>query len=174
MDDYLPKPIRLADLQAALHAYTDAGGDRTPFVIADPGIDAAPDRGLEAGIRARIHELTDDAPSPRELQVITRMLGTFRASAPDTAERLAAALEGGDDDATVRAAHTLTGAAGNVGAATLAQLSSRLESEAREHRITDPEAALTSLRAELDRVVAVVAVVHEEMAATARVKRRQP
>jgi signal transduction histidine kinase/DNA-binding response OmpR family regulator len=168
MDDYLTKPIRLADLQAVLRAYTVADGDRAPFVGADPAADAAPDHGLEAGIRARIHELTDDDASRQELQLITRMLGTFRASAPDTAERLAAALEGGDDDATMRAAHTLTGAAGNVGAATLAQLSSRLESDAREHRVTDPEAALASLRAELDRVVAVVAVVHEEMAARLR------
>jgi CHASE3 domain sensor protein len=84
--------------------------------------------------------------------ILTRMTAQERQTLVDRERRSAAAA-------------ALTGAAGNVGAATLAQLSSRLESEAREHRVADPIAALTSLRAELDRVVAVV---HEEMAASLR------
>jgi signal transduction histidine kinase/CheY-like chemotaxis protein len=150
MDDYLTKPIRLNDLAAALHGYA-AVADR------DGPVD------LEADIRARIRDVVDDPPAAEELLLVGRILGAFRSNAPATADRLAAALQHGDADTAVRAAHSLTGAAGNVGARTLAQLSSQLETDARKGRVSDPAAALTELRAELDRVVAAVAAVHAEL-----------
>jgi len=147
MDDYLTKPIRLHDLAAALHGHSAVAGS------ADLGSD----------IRTRISDLLDDPPSPEELQLVTRVLAAFRSNAPATADRLAEALRHGDADTAVRAAHSLTGAAGNVGARTLAELSGRLETDARAGRVTDPAAALAELRAELDRVVAVVAAVQAEL-----------
>src|SRR5262249_10291528 len=101
--------------------------------------------------------------APEEVQLITRILGTFRSSAPGTADRLADALRQGDTDGAVRAAHSLTGAAGNVGARGLAQLSSRLRIDARERRVSDPVAAPAEPRKELDRVVAAVTAVHAEL-----------
>jgi len=150
MDDYLTKPIRLDDLARALH--TNAEPSR-----------AGGAHGLEADIRARLRDLVDDPPTADELRLVTRVLGTFRSGAPDTADRLAGALRDGDAEAAVRAAHALSGAAGNVGARALAQLSSRLETEVRAGRITEPAAALDALRAELDRVVDAVAAVQAEL-----------
>jgi CheY-like chemotaxis protein/HPt (histidine-containing phosphotransfer) domain-containing protein len=150
MDDYLTKPIRLYDLARALHSG------------AEPRTDVG-SRGLEDDIRDRIQDLVGDRPAAEERQLVTRILGTFGSSAPDTADRLADALRHGDVDTAVRAAHSLSGAAGNVGARTLAKLSSRLEIDAREGGITDPAAALATLRDELDRVVAAVAAIHAEL-----------
>lgn len=60
--------------------------------------------------------------------------------------------------------HALTGAAGNVGAATLARLGSDLETRARAAALpAEPAAALATLRDELDRVVTAVAAVRAEL-----------
>jgi signal transduction histidine kinase/DNA-binding response OmpR family regulator len=151
MDDYLTKPIRLNDLASALQGHAAASS------LNDGPAD------VEADIRERIRDLVDDPPAPEELQLISRVLGTFRSTAPDTADRLADALRHGDAVTAVRTAHVLTGAAGNVGARTLAQLTSRLETDARAGRIADPAGALAELRAELDRVVAAVTAVQGEL-----------
>nr|BFE60505.1 hypothetical protein GCM10020063_050310 [Dactylosporangium thailandense] len=157
MDDFLTKPMRPTDLAAVLSAFTSAQS------VAGPAPAAEPD-GLEDGIRARIRELTDDDPSPQELELVGRVLGSFCAKAPDTLARLADAVGQGDSAATVGAAHTLTGAAGNVGAAVLARLSGEFETRARGGLPDDATRALDELRHELDRVVAAVTTVREGLA----------
>ncbi|MDG6107084.1 response regulator [Dactylosporangium aurantiacum] len=152
MDDYLSKPIRPADLAAALHRGT-AGA-------AADGVDPQPVPAVADGIRARVRELTDDDPSPQEIELVDRVLDAFCVKAPETLHRLADAVERADTAGVVSAAHTLTGAAGNVGAATLARLGRDLETRA---RAADLPAELDALRAELDRVVAAVTAVREEL-----------
>jgi CheY-like chemotaxis protein len=155
MDDYLTKPVRPADLAAALRPFTEMIDEEPPEPPA-PG-------GLEADIRARIRELTDDDPTPEELELVGRVLGSFCTRAPDTLGRLAAAVDRGDATAAVGAAHTLTGAAGNVGAAVLARLSGEFEARAREGLPPGAPAALDDLRHELDRVVAAVSSVRTRL-----------
>ncbi|WP_433606565.1 ATP-binding protein [Dactylosporangium sp. CA-139114] len=158
MDDFLTKPMRLTDLAAVLSAFTSAQTFAEP--VAQPEAAAEPD-GLEDGIRARIRELTDDDPSPPELELVGRVLGSFCAKAPETLARLTDAVGRGDSAAAVGAAHTLTGAAGNVGAAVLARLSGEFETRARGGLPHDATRALEELRHELDRVVAAVTTVRE-------------
>ncbi len=158
MDDYLTKPVRPADLAAALRTVSG-----TPPDPAHAAAGAAVAGGLEDDIRARVRELTDDDPSPREAELVGRVLGAFCTNAPETLARLADAVAGGDTTTAVSAAHTLTGAAGNVGAAVLARLSGDLETEARAGRLAVVEADLAALRHELDRVVAAVAAVRRQL-----------
>ncbi|GAA2338163.1 hybrid sensor histidine kinase/response regulator [Dactylosporangium salmoneum] len=154
MDDYLTKPVRPADLAAALTTFAGA--------TAAPG---APVSGaLEDDIRARVRELTDDEdPSPQELALVGRVLGSFCDKAPGTLDRLATAIAERDAPAAAGAAHTLAGAAGNVGAVTLARLSGEFETRARSGLPGEETAALDELRHELDRVVAAVLAVRERL-----------
>jgi signal transduction histidine kinase/CheY-like chemotaxis protein/HPt (histidine-containing phosphotransfer) domain-containing protein len=134
------------------------GGD-----VASPSVAGGAGGGLEDDIRARMRELTDDDPTPQELELVGRVLGSFCTKAPDTLERLADAVAGGDAPAAVGAAHTLTGAAGNVGAAVLARLSGEFESRARAGLPGDAGDELARLRVELDRVVAAVSAVRHQL-----------
>ncbi|MFI5909830.1 response regulator [Dactylosporangium sp. NPDC051541] len=170
MDDYLTKPMRPTDLATALGTYTASHPQPASSSVASAASPAAPssvssasEPSLEGDIRARIRELTDDDPSPQELELVRRVLISFCTKAPDTMVRLADAVGDGDSAAAVGAAHTLTGAAGNVGAAVLAKLSSEFETQARAGLPDDAAATLDQLRHELDRVVAAVTTVREQL-----------
>ncbi|WP_345005419.1 hybrid sensor histidine kinase/response regulator [Dactylosporangium siamense] len=160
MDDYLTKPVRPAALAAALHAVPGAPAAAGPS-DAIVGPDAT--GGLEDEIRTRVGELIDDEPTPQELELISRLLGGFCTNAPDTLARLATVVAAGDAPAVVGVAHTLTGAAGNVGATTLARLSRDLETRARAGQLTAAEDDLAAMRHELDRVVTAVAAVRRRL-----------
>jgi signal transduction histidine kinase/CheY-like chemotaxis protein/HPt (histidine-containing phosphotransfer) domain-containing protein len=127
------------------------------------GADTDAAGGLEDEIRARVRDLVDDEPTPQELALIDRVLGAFCVNAPDALTRLAGVVADGDAPAAVGVAHTLTGAAGNVGASTLARLSGDFETRARAGRLTAAEADLATLRHELDRVVAAVTAVRRRL-----------
>ncbi|GAA3453314.1 hybrid sensor histidine kinase/response regulator [Dactylosporangium matsuzakiense] len=167
MDDYLTKPMRPTDLSAVLHSFTSAHSTvETEPSPPEPSVPSPSADDLEDDIRARVRELTDDDPSPQELALVRRVLGSFCTKAPDTLGRLTDAVGAGDSAAAVGAAHTLTGAAGNVGAAVLARLSSDFETQARTGLPPDATDALDRLRGELDRVVAAVGAVREQLERT--------
>ncbi|GAA3303036.1 response regulator [Dactylosporangium vinaceum] len=167
MDDYLTKPMRPTDLSAVLHSFISAHSTvETEPSPPEPSAPSPSADGLEDDIRARVRELTDDDPSPQELALVGRVLGSFCTKAPDTLGRLTDAVGAGDSAAAVSAAHTLTGAAGNVGAAVLARLSSDFETQARTGLPPDATDALDRLRGELDRVVAAVGAVREQLERT--------
>ncbi|WP_433043492.1 ATP-binding protein [Dactylosporangium sp. CS-033363] len=165
--------VRATTADATVRATTadatdaDATGRATAtdaIADAEAAVDRAAD-GLEDDIRARIRELTDDDPSPQELELVGRVLGSFCAKGPDTLGQLSAAVGDGDSAGAVQAAHTLTGAAGNVGAAVLARMSGAFEAQARVGLPDDAVTALDELRHELDRVVAAVSAVRQQLPA---------
>jgi CheY-like chemotaxis protein len=163
MDDYLTKPVRPADLAAALRPFA-AGPAGTGRAVGGTA-----EEPVEAGIRARIRELTDGEPTPQEVELVTRVLGSFCSRAPETFGRLVDAVGRGDASAVIGAAHALTGAAGNVGAAALARLSADVERRARAEALPgDATATLDALRHELDRVVAAVTTVRDHLARPGR------
>jgi signal transduction histidine kinase/CheY-like chemotaxis protein len=186
MDDYLTKPVRPADLAAALRAVPSPHEPLMPppeppeplmpppeplvSPVRSPGEEpvealgsADPAGGLVEEIRARVSDLIDGEPTPQELALVGRVLGGFCANAPDTLARLADVVAAGDATAAVTVAHTLTGAAGNVGATTLARLSGEFETRARAGRLTAAGSDLAALRHELDRVVAAVTAVRHRL-----------
>ncbi|WP_432824534.1 response regulator [Dactylosporangium sp. CA-092794] len=192
MDDYLTKPVRPADLAQALRSLTlvpvsppappvppavsaasaasaasvssAASAASVSSAVSAASVSLAVSAGaIEDAILARVRDLVDDPPSPQERALVDRVLGGFCEKAPDTMARLTDAVDRGDAPAIVGAAHTLTGAAGNVGASALARLSGTLETRARTGLPDDAPAALAELRGELDRVVAAVAAVRDRL-----------
>ncbi|MBW7903471.1 MAG: response regulator [Rhodocyclaceae bacterium] len=150
MNDHVAKPIEPRDLWAALRRWirprppaaagsAGAGGRAPPpaalFAIA--GLDAA------AGLR-RLRGKTD-----AYLSILRR----FVAGHADSAAVIRNALAAGDAAAAERAAHTLRGVAGNVGADAVAALAGALEAAIREQqpdeRVAAALAALTTALGDL-------------------------
>ncbi|CAN5565839.1 ATP-binding protein [soil metagenome] len=119
MDDYLPKPIRRADLLAAVERPLEANAPLT----------SAPFRGEGAQL---------DSPAPFDGDAFIERLGGDEVLAREMAQALAdevprllaavaEALAAADSDALRRAAHALKGAAANFSAEATVTMASELE-----------------------------------------------
>jgi len=121
MDDYISKPVRIENLAAAIGRW-------------NPSVDPA----ALAGLR----ELGDES----EIAVLVE---TFVRDAEAKVEALRAAAVAGDSSAIEKQAHSLKGAAGNLGAVEVAQLAAQLETMGREKEVEGAAAKIEALRAEL-------------------------
>ncbi|GGJ77830.1 hypothetical protein GCM10010123_04870 [Pilimelia anulata] len=163
MDDFLSKPVRAAELAAALAPLTPrtrsapAAGTRpiTPAAAIDPPAAPPPAdagdaelAGRWADITARLADITGPEPPPEERALLDRLVASFAARAPAAVEELAAAVRAGDAAAVRDRAHALKGSAANLGAARLAALCADLEDRARAGDTPPPGDPLAALRAE--------------------------
>lgn len=88
--------------------------------------------------------------------VVEEVLGLFTHEAPKRLDAIAAAISGGDARALQRAAHTLKGAAGTIGAAALSTLCRGLEEMGRQQTLDEAAATLAAVRVEFYRVRAEI------------------
>ena len=129
MDDYLSKPLRPHELDAALERWLGA----TPPPAA-PAVHAADGEALVDETRMRVFR--DDYP-----EIVEQLVDLFVDSTPPLLDDLRGALERDDTEAARRAAHKLKGSCQNIGATFMATLCLSLERD-------DVDAAATL--AELD------------------------
>nr|WP_294511155.1 response regulator [uncultured Rhodopila sp.] len=133
MDAVTTKPVTLASLGAAIAEGLRAAAKRSPA------------RAMETsmpGLSDLIEELGEDA--------VREILAAF---AEDTSRTLAAMREAasrGDTAAIYRAAHSVAGAARNVGASALARRAGRLERDIGSHSVAAVEAEISAMQADLD------------------------
>ncbi|MFI7545487.1 ATP-binding protein [Actinoplanes sp. NPDC049599] len=144
MDDYLAKPVNPAELEHAL--------DR--WVHGDPAVPLLPAAATghhDDPIGRRLDELAGDRTGP-ERDLVHRLVESFLKRAPLHLAALQEAFERGDRTALEEQAHSLKGAAGNIGAAAVAAVCDRLEDTARSGPLPAGTAReLDRLRAELRR-----------------------
>ena len=138
MDDYLSKPLQAGDLDRILRrwlapAAKERGG-------ADDAVDAA-----------RLAELRDLDPDDGAA-LVARLLDDFLAQGASAVATLAAGLEAGDAGTVGDVAHSLKGAARNLGAVEVGRLTADVEAAARADRLADAAAPLAGLPAALERV----------------------
>jgi two-component system sensor histidine kinase/response regulator len=124
MDDYLAKPVNPAELERALHRWISG---RPPV----PAAPAALAGSVDDPIGRRLDELAGDHTAP-ERDLVQRLVTSFLTRAPRHAAALAAAVVSGDSGAVEDQAHSLKGAAGNIGATAVALICQGLEDEARK------------------------------------------
>ncbi|GIF38344.1 Hpt domain-containing protein [Actinoplanes xinjiangensis] len=91
-----------------------------------------------AGVRARLADLVEPAPSPAEVALVLRLLRSFAAKAPLAADELVRLMHAGDPGPVRDHAHSLKGSAANIGAVELAELCSQVEDAARGGVVTGP------------------------------------
>jgi signal transduction histidine kinase/DNA-binding response OmpR family regulator len=137
MDDYLSKPIRYEDLEAAL-----ARSRRT----AAP---AAPDLPpLDLSYLERLRELEERIGRA----IVREIVESFLAETPRRLETMRAAVAGGDGAALSFAAHTLKGSSAQLGAGRLAALGQDLEVKGASGLLHGAQETLDRLEAEFLRV----------------------
>ncbi len=169
MDDFVGKPIRTEDLQAALIRGARARGHpeggqterREPPAIAGMSTDMAK---LESAGPVQVADLNDGLKLQNDgLRVRTdlellgpRMLREIIDKFLDTAQHqetaIRRAIDGNDPAALAVAAHGLKGSSATVGAARMADICKQLERSGRDGSIAGAAERLTELKRELDRV----------------------
>ncbi|MEV6489754.1 response regulator [Actinoplanes sp. NPDC051633] len=153
MDDYLTKPVNPAELDETLTRWVAAG---TPFPQTPSPQTPSPQRPSPVRVPAdpigrRLAELAGDGSEP-EVALVRRLVGSFLNRAPRHVSDLDEAYRGGDLRVVEDVAHSLKGAAGNIGAVAVQEVCGRIEDCAREGRLpTGVGDDLRTLRLELDR-----------------------
>jgi PAS domain S-box-containing protein len=157
MDDYLPKPIKLEALRAALARWTGQGRARKALAAEAPDGPTVPIRLFDPLTAARLRE--DFAP-----EVLGRLVNLFVEHTPPELDALAAAAEAGDSEALWRVAHRLDGSCRAVGAAAMELICAELEALGRSGETGGGAALVEDLRAAFQPTVDVV---RAELAAAA-------
>jgi HPt (histidine-containing phosphotransfer) domain-containing protein len=153
MDDYLTKPIHAPDLAAVLTRWVTVP---IPIPIHAPaGVSSISDASTERSILERLDELRDDTGA----DLVARLAASFLTRAPGYLGELTDCLERDDPDALIRAAHSLNGVAGNLGAIVMSTLCLSLEEAGREGRPQSAPDLLNSLTLEYDVVRQVLEAV---------------
>ncbi len=146
MDDYVSKPIRPADLYAAL--------ERVRF-----GRSAVGSRPL-ADAQASLRDIADLEQTLSLLDgdqvVLENMIGMFLAEYRGNLESLQQALGRGDAQELARLAHTFKGAAGAFYAASTMEASARLELSARNDDLVQAAADMETLATATEQLVQVL------------------
>jgi CheY-like chemotaxis protein len=150
MDDYVSKPTLPADIHAALERCWARTGSPAPLAPAAPAPTAAsePAPATADPMRERLNVL-EDLGGP---ELVRKVAELFLQSAPPQLEALARALEAGAADAAAFAAHSLKGAASNIGATAMAALCAEIEKQAGDQQAVAGGLALPPLEAEFARV----------------------
>ncbi|HVL76626.1 MAG TPA: EAL domain-containing protein [Noviherbaspirillum sp.] len=148
MDDYLAKPITLAELRARLERWLGGGDIRAQVPLPHIGKD-----GRDSG--ALDHEAFDklrDVLGP----TLQQSVSFFLEDTPAYLNQLEQAVEEGNADHARAMAHAIKGSSGNFGAAGLTALAREAEELAIERRPQEIRALLPRLRQAFDAVAAAL------------------
>ena len=144
MDDFLAKPITLADLQTAL---LRAGRLKTPAPSPLPPLPRISPR-LDPQQLDSLRRLEQAAGKP----LVREIVNSFLAQASDRLARLRQAFLAADVQELVSVAHSLKGSSAQLGAVRVADLSARLEEKGRNAELSGAAALLTELEQEIEQV----------------------
>jgi CheY-like chemotaxis protein/HPt (histidine-containing phosphotransfer) domain-containing protein len=136
MEDFLTKPIQFQALRAAI--------ERSAEVAALPAARIAGPESIPAGAIdwRRIESLQ---PFDPDGTMVAGAIASFLADAPGRIEAMRTAQSATDAAAVAAAAHALKGAAANIGAARLQELTQGIESLAREGNLAGARKAIGGL-----------------------------
>jgi CheY-like chemotaxis protein len=150
MDAHLGKPVRSPDLTRALCTWIKHGKEDTTMTES-------------SGQPMQLERL--DEVSGGDVEFEKELVGEFLRTAPVLVEDAAKALASGDAAAAQRAAHTLKGASGSIGAGPLAEASRLLEEICRQKRLEEAGPWIAQIRTRLDDLATFALAHYGEMAA---------
>jgi PAS domain S-box-containing protein len=143
MDDYLPKPLQMAELERILTDWISISAAADPVLPHEADDDGRSDSVLNTEVLAQLHALDE----PGEIGLLTELVEAFRGSAPGYIGRLKTAFGAGDATAFADAAHALKGSAATLGATHLKSAAYVLELRGREHNLLNVEGDVNALEA---------------------------
>lgn len=151
MDDYLPKPVKRADLEKILALWTSQT-EEAPDLVRATEPPASPEDTLDRAVLENLLEL--------QLEGEPKILGELvEALLDDTLHRLTdlrKAISRGDAQAVKETAHALKGSSGNMGAKRMAQVCEDLEETGRSGDLTPAPEQLAVLEDEFGRARAAL------------------
>ncbi len=147
MDDYVAKPVRPDQLEAALSRWIP---DRRSRPAPPPSASIVED-GAEAALDPDRLVLLRGLGRPDGWGLFPELANSFVAEAPAVVSSIVAALSAGDAEAVHEAAHRLRGMAMNLGAVALTDACGELEDIGRTGGLAGADVALTRIQAELER-----------------------
>jgi PAS domain S-box-containing protein len=170
MDDYLSKPVRTQDLEAALKRWVKTAPDKKPASDRKPARGAV--RGGPRGTRrsgaatraggdrrAASAEVLDLAvldglrdPGGQGGDFLNALIDKFLQEVPSRVTALREALAKKDPGSLSRAAHSLKGSSAVLGAVTMAGVCQELETQGRTGSLDGAGEGLSRLEREFDRV----------------------
>jgi HPt (histidine-containing phosphotransfer) domain-containing protein len=151
MDDYVAKPVTTEALDVVLRRWVSRAPARVDPPPPPPRRSSSPaiDLGMLRQMRA--------AQAPGESDIVADVVALFLQDAPGRVTTLREGVARGDLGAAARAAHTLKGSAGHLGARTLTTLCERFDRKVRAGAPFDAGLAAGAIAEELDRVCAELA-----------------
>ncbi len=144
MDDYVSKPIDPQKLLGAIEKYIKPYPPEKPASPQGSWRESDRGQGLPIEIKSAVTRFGGDKDFFREI------LGEFLENAPKQMEILAEGVHKGDAHMVEREAHSIKGAAKNVGATRIADLSFVLEQSGRKGDLAHAKDTLDKLKAELE------------------------
>jgi two-component system sensor histidine kinase/response regulator len=150
MDDYVSKPVTAEALDAVLRRWVR--GDPPAVATRPPPARRPSSPAVDLGMLQQMRA----AQGPDEADIVAEVVSLFLQDAPERLATLQVAVERGDLDLAVRAAHTLKGSAGHLGAKTLAMICERFERKVRASAPFNIAFAVGAIADELERVRAAL------------------
>lgn len=147
MDEYVAKPVSKEKLREAIEKSLGAitvGGGEAAILPVSSSFDAA----------HLLAQLEGDA------EMFQRIANIFRESTPPLLENLQKALHTKNASAAARAAHTLAGSLGNIGATRAATIARELEAQLAKNPASETESCFNNLHDEIDLVLAELGRTH--------------
>jgi CheY-like chemotaxis protein/HPt (histidine-containing phosphotransfer) domain-containing protein len=165
MNDFLPKPFKLAQLQALLARWLPRAGETssTTTVLAAAARDASVVPGSDAIDLRELQSVRELDPAGG-MDLVKTILRIFIESAGESVARIENAILARDGGQLAAAAHALKSSTANVGAKTLSEFYRRLEQLGREGRLADARELLIQVRPEHQRAVARMYEILQEAA----------
>jgi two-component system, sensor histidine kinase and response regulator len=146
MDDYVPKPVKLEELETVLGRWISRE-EALPDTEGSEG--NAPAKEAEDPLDRRvIHNLHELGGS----EMLSELAELFQKDAGAAVEALKGAVVEGDAQTVERAAHTLKGSSGNMGAREIARLCAQLQEVGASGDLKRAPRLIAQLEDEFDRV----------------------
>ena len=159
MDDYVAKPVKPAELNDVLERWVTAPvepADEAAANVASGMADSVANGNdlledpLDHDVLAGLREL--GAPQNGEPDILTELVDIFVEDAEPRLAALREAVASGDAEGIERAAHTLKGSAGNMGARRMSVIASDLQDAGTSGDLSTAASLLQNLEFEYDRV----------------------
>jgi two-component system, sensor histidine kinase and response regulator len=151
MNDYVSKPVKLPELQAALHRAVG----RVPTRSRQPSPATEPEPA-DPVIDPAVFQSLRDLQGPDEADQVAELVDLFLKDTPPRLEAIKAAVLASNAPALRESAHSLKGTASNLGARRLATLCAKMEGLAKAGDVSEAAQWLPQLAEEYQQVCFVL------------------